>query len=161
MTPIRLLPNEKLIYKTNPHIFFLLGPLAGLFLLWLFLISLTCPLWRVIGPVSLCFLILTSAVVLSALVFYLDWRFNRLYLTNFRVIKERGIIGKKFTSIWLVKIQDMTAQFGFWGRIFGFGDLLIESAGELGQVRFKGLPRPLGIQVMIEGEIGKIPSSLV
>ena len=132
MAPIKLLPNEKLIYKTNPHILFLLGPLVGLFSLWLFLTSLTCPLWRLFGPVSLCFLILSSAVIFSTVVFYLDWRFNRFYLTNFRVIKERGIIGKKFTSIWLVKIQDITTQFGIWGRSFGYGNLLIESAVEVG-----------------------------
>jgi uncharacterized membrane protein YdbT with pleckstrin-like domain len=157
MTQIKLLPNERIIHKTNPHILFLLGPLTGLVLFWLFVTSLTCPLWRIIGPVSLCFFILSSAVSLSAIVFYLDWRFNRFYLTNFRVIKERGIIGKRYTSIWLVRIQDLTCQFGIWGRIFRFADLLIESAGELGQVKFKGLPSPLKIQGMVEAEIRKIP----
>ena len=100
-------------------------------------------------------------ILLATFVFYLDWRFNRFYLTNFRLIKERGIIGKKYTSIWLVKIQDILCQFGIWGRIFGFGDLLIESAAELGQERFKGLPFPLKIQEMIENEIRKIPASLI
>jgi len=77
------------------------------------------------------------------------------------VIKERGIIGKKYTSIWLVKIQDVTTQFGFWGRIFGFGDLMIESAGELGQVKFKGLFAPLKIQATIEEKIKEIPFSSI
>jgi len=55
-------------------------------------------------------------------------------------------------------LQDVTSQVSFLGEILGFGDLLIESAGELGQERFRGLPNPLKIQGMIEAEIGKIPS---
>ena len=86
-------------------------------------------------------------------VVYLDWHFNRLYLTNYRVIKERGIIGKKFISIWLVKIQDLSAQFGFWGRIFGFGDLVIESAGTLGQISFEGFSSPEKLEALIDNQV--------
>lgn len=116
-------------------------------------------MWETAGLAILCPFNLTMTMLFAASVMALDWLTNRFYLTNFRVIKERGIIGKKYTSIWLGKIQDVTSQVSFLGEIFGFGDLLIESAGELGQERFKGLAKPAKIQEMIEGEIGKnLPS---
>jgi len=39
-------------------------------------------------------------------------------------------------SILLKRIQDIKCQFGIWGRIFGFGDLEIESAGTYGKITF-------------------------
>lgn len=153
------LPNEKIIYHAHPHFLFLVGPLLVLFFIWLAISIWICPVWETAGLAILCPFNLTMTMLFAASVMALDWLTNRFYLTNFRVIKERGIIGKKYTSIWLGKIQDVTSQVSFLGEIFGFGDLLIESAGELGQERFKGLAKPAKIQEMIEGEIGKnLPS---
>ncbi|MGA2958964.1 MAG: PH domain-containing protein [Thermodesulfobacteriota bacterium] len=113
------------------------------------------------GLAILCPFNLTMVMLFVSSVVILDWLTNRFYLTNFRVIKERGIVGKQYTSIWLAKIQDVSSQVSFLGEIFGFGDLLIESAGELGQEKFRGLPEPLQIQTRIEEQIEAIPSSLV
>ena len=76
-----------------------------------------------------------------SLVFYLDWKFNRLYLTNFRLIKERGIIGKRFMSIRLEGYRRHYLHFRHLGKIFGYGDLTIESAGTQGKMVFKGISK--------------------
>jgi uncharacterized membrane protein YdbT with pleckstrin-like domain len=89
----------------------------------------------------------------------LDWKFNRLYLTNFRLIKEKGIIGKRYVSIRLDKVQDITCDFGILGRIFKYGSLTIESAGTEGKMVFQGVPFPIVIKRMIENEINKKDSS--
>lgn len=78
---------------------------------------------------------------------------NRLYLTNYRLVKGRGIIGKKFTSIWLEKIEDISCSYGIIGLIFGFGDLEVESAGTYGKIVFKGIPLPKSTKHRIEMEI--------
>jgi membrane protein YdbS with pleckstrin-like domain len=161
MPSLRLLANEKVIYHAHPHFLFLLGPLLLLFFVWLAISIWICPVWEAVDLAILCPFNLTMVMLFVSSVVILDWLTNRLYLTNFRVIKERGIIGKKYTSIWLGKIQDVSSQVSFLGEIFGFGDLLIESAGELGQERFRGLPKPIKIREMIEAEINKIPSSLI
>jgi hypothetical protein len=75
--------------------------------------------------------------------------------------QKRGIIGKKFVSVWHYKIQDISVEFGIWGRIFGFGNLIIESAETYGQMGFKGFPKPLRIKELIEEEIPTISGSLV
>ncbi|HUU50973.1 MAG TPA: PH domain-containing protein, partial [Nitrospinota bacterium] len=89
---------------------------------------------------NFCILISSFTSVFLIAVFYLAWKFNRLHLTNLRLIKERGIIGKRFMSIMLDNIENITCSFGIWGRIFGFGNLIIESAGTSGKMVFEGLP---------------------
>jgi uncharacterized membrane protein YdbT with pleckstrin-like domain len=150
MRAIKLFPDEKLIYKANPHLVFLLGPITGLIFFWLVLWLGSCPTLDFLSLKSLCHLAASTVILFSIAVVYLDWHFNRLYLTNYRLIKERGIIGKRFVSVWNYKIQDITVEYGIWGRIFGFGDLTIESAGTFGQVTFQGFPAPLKIKALIE-----------
>lgn len=53
-------------------------------------------------------------------------------------------------SVWLDKIQDMSVEFGVLERIFGFGNLTIESAGTFGQMNFRGFPKPLMFKGFIE-----------
>jgi uncharacterized membrane protein YdbT with pleckstrin-like domain len=55
-------------------------------------------------------------------------------------------------AIELDKIQDITCSYGILGRIFGFGNLIIESAGTEGKMTFEGLPRPEKIKWEIEKE---------
>jgi uncharacterized membrane protein YdbT with pleckstrin-like domain len=151
-------PDEKLIYQANPNLIFLLAPVAGLIFFWAVLWFGSCPTLDIISLKSLCHLAASLVILFSIAVIYLDWHYNRFYLTNYRVIKERGIIGKKFVSVWLYKIQDLTVEIGIWGRIFRFGDLLIESAGRFGQMSFRGFPGPERIMELIGEEIQRISS---
>jgi len=104
---------------------------------------------------DLCFLLTSFAFPFVIVVFYLDWRFNRLYLTNYRLVKERGIIGKRFMSIFLEQVQDISCSYGIIGSIFHFGDLEIESAGTYGKMVFKGIPLPKKKKWRIEKEMVK------
>jgi uncharacterized membrane protein YdbT with pleckstrin-like domain len=70
-----------------------------------------------------------------------------------RLIEKRGIIGKRVVNIWLQNVQDVTCQFGILGRIFGFGDLEIESAGTYGKIIFSFLPAPKRLRQKIEEAI--------
>jgi len=160
-TSFFLLPKEKIIFKTNPHWLFIVIPEIVIFLFWLFYILFACSYIGVIDfnrLESLCYIISSFTSLFLMLLLYLDWRFNRLYLTNKRLIKERGIIGKRFMSIRLDNIEDITCSFGIWGRIFGFGDLVIESAGTYGKMVFEGMPKPRKIKLRIENEMGQIIS---
>lgn len=153
---IFLLPNEKIVFKTNPHWLFIVIPEIAIFLFWLFYILYACPFLGAVdfnGLESFCNIISSFASVFLIIVLYLDWRYNRLYLTNLRLIKERGIIGKRFMSIRLDNIEDITCSFGIWGRIFGFGNLIIESAGAYGKMVFEGMPKPRKIKLKIEKEM--------
>lgn len=156
MATLKLLPNEKLVHQANPHVIFLILPITGLIFFWLILWLGSCSTLEVFSLKSFCHFFTSLVIFFAISVIYLDWHFNRLYLTNYRVIKERGIIGKRFVSIWLDEIQDLTVEFGIMGRILGFGNLIIESAGTYGQVSFKGFPNPRNIKTLIEGRIQKV-----
>ena len=86
-------------------------------------------------------------------VIFLDWICTKYYLTNLRLVEERGIIGKRIMSIRLEKVQDVICKFGILGRIFDFGDIEIESAGTYGKIIFGFLPSPRKLQKEIEGAI--------
>jgi len=83
-------------------------------------------------------------------VIFLDWICTDYYLTSLRLIEERGIIGKRIMSIWLERVQDVVCRFGILGRIFGFGDIEIESAGTEGKIVFNNLPSPRTLAGVIE-----------
>ena len=151
-----LLLNEKLIYKTNPHWLFIVIPIFGIFIFWLVYLLFICSFIGgvlLIELVNFCISFTSFASAFLVLVLYLDWRFNRFYLTNLRLIKERGIIGKSFMTINLENIENITCNFGIWGRIFRFGDLIIESAGIHGKMVFEKLPRPMRIKWRIEKKL--------
>ena len=156
---IFLLPGEKIVLKTNPHWLFLAIPVISIFLVWLFYIQFACYYLGAIdfnGIEGFCYILSSFTAVFLIIILYLDWELNRLYLTNKRLIKERGIIGKHFVSTMLHNIEDIVCSFGIWGRIFGFGNLTVESAGTYGQIIFKGIPKPKKIKSKIENEIGRI-----
>jgi uncharacterized membrane protein YdbT with pleckstrin-like domain len=76
------------------------------------------------------------------LMIFLDWLSINYYLTDLRLIEERGIIGKRIMFIPLDKVQDITCKFGILGKIFGFGNLEIESAGAYGKIVFNFIANP-------------------
>jgi len=151
---IFLLPEEKIVLKTNPHWLFLALPILGIAAVFPFYLFFGCAFFEIfdMSLITVCHLVSLVTLLFLVAVFYLDWKFNRLYLTNYRLIKERGIIGKRFMAVRLADIEDITCQYGIWGRIFEFGNLTIESAGTFGKMDFEGMPRPRALKWMIERE---------
>jgi uncharacterized membrane protein YdbT with pleckstrin-like domain len=135
---MRLKAEEKIIFKVHLHWLYVFVPelvlviLGFLVLGFAFLTKL--PYW-----ILAVFTVLWS---FSMLIVFLEWLSINYYLTNLRLIEERGIIGKRIMFVPLNKVQDITCKFGILGRIFGFGDLEIESAGAFGKIVFSFLPQP-------------------
>jgi uncharacterized membrane protein YdbT with pleckstrin-like domain len=145
-----LFPNEKIIFKTNPHWLLLIAPIIALGIFLFLYLSFLCPVFAETDFASICFILSMVAFPFVILIYYLEWRFNRLYLTNLRLVRERGIIGKRFMSIFLEQVEDITVSYGIVGRIFRFGDLIIESAGTFGNMLFPAAPWPLQKKYQIE-----------
>jgi uncharacterized membrane protein YdbT with pleckstrin-like domain len=139
-----LLPDEKVIFRTHPHWLVLAGPEVCVGILTVLLIKYLPILLQDVDPALAwkIWLILGGSLAFAAVMIFLGWLFINYYLTNLRLIDKRGIIGKKIMSIPLKRIQDVKCQFGIWGRIFGFGDLEIESAGTYGKITFDFIPSP-------------------
>jgi uncharacterized membrane protein YdbT with pleckstrin-like domain len=148
--PAFLLPEERIIFKTNPHWLFVVAPEVALLLVGLLILKYMPPLLPEEIPSSRWLLVLLGAALgFAMVVVFLHWICIKYYLTNLRLIEERGIIGKRIMSIWLDKVQDVTCKFGILGKIFGFGDIEIESAGTYGKIvcGFVSCPRKLREEV--------------
>ncbi|MGB8362636.1 MAG: PH domain-containing protein [Acidimicrobiia bacterium] len=88
-------------------------------------------------------------VVASVIGGLIRW-FNTLHvITNERLIYRAGFIAKQGTEIPLEVIQDVAFNQSLLERLFGTGDLMIESAGEKGQTRYEDIPKPEAVQSLI------------
>lgn len=75
--------------------------------------------------------------------FYLRWRSLAYFVTNFRLIRSEGIVGKKVTTLGLDRVQDVTYTLSIPGRLLKFGTLVVESAGATGRLCFEFTPSPI------------------
>jgi uncharacterized membrane protein YdbT with pleckstrin-like domain len=104
---MRLEVKEKIIFKAHPHWLYLAFPEFILAILGIFFFLFTftlLPSW-----ILLLFLV---AILFAMLIIFLDWICVNYYLTNLRLIEERGIIGKRIMVVPLNKVQDITCKFG-------------------------------------------------
>jgi uncharacterized membrane protein YdbT with pleckstrin-like domain len=80
------------------------------------------------------------------------WFTTNHVITNERVIYRAGLVSKHGKEIPHEVINDVSFSQSFFERIFGTGDLLIESAGTHGQSRYRDIPSPEEIQSLIYAE---------
>jgi uncharacterized membrane protein YdbT with pleckstrin-like domain len=91
-------------------------------------------------------LVLTMALIARGLV---KWLFTLHIVTNERVIFREGFVAKSGKEIPLEVINDVAFSQSAFERLFGTGDLLIESAGTHGQSRYSDIPDPEAVQSLI------------
>ncbi|HEX8487147.1 MAG TPA: PH domain-containing protein [Propionibacteriaceae bacterium] len=101
-------------------------------------------------------LILTSLVIgVHALWRILDQHMDRFVITNMRVFRVHGIFNQHRATMPMSRILDITVDKPFWGRVFGYGHFVFESAAQdqgLRDIRYVGEPdaRDLTIQTVIQ-----------
>lgn len=86
--------------------------------------------------------ILLLGLFVVAVIPTLRWWFTQFVLTNERLVLRKGIIARSGVEIPLEVINDVIFSQTVFERLLGFGDLVIESAGEMGQSRFSNIPKP-------------------
>lgn len=77
------------------------------------------------------------------------WLTTAHVITNERLIYRAGFIAKQGTEIPLEVIQNVAFNQTLIERLFGTGDLMIESAGTHGQTRYRDIPKPEEVQSVI------------
>jgi uncharacterized membrane protein YdbT with pleckstrin-like domain len=70
-------------------------------------------------------------------------------LTTERIIVRRGLIARSGTEIPLEKVANVLFSQSFLERLFGYGDVLLESAGAQGQSRLTDIPDPEHFQSQV------------
>jgi uncharacterized membrane protein YdbT with pleckstrin-like domain len=78
------------------------------------------------------------------------WRAKYVMVTTKRIVMASGLISKEENSVPLAKVQDIKVDYGFLGRLLGYGDLLVEASSEPGpELEARGINNPEAIKQAI------------
>jgi uncharacterized membrane protein YdbT with pleckstrin-like domain len=146
-----LLPHERQVISVHEHPAVLIGPIA-LVLLGLAIAGFVSNSGVTHGN-STAILIIWGLWVLLLLwlgVKIWDWAVNYFVVTSHRLILAQGVIVRKVGMLPLAKVTDMSFQRSTIGRILGYGEFIVESAGQdqaLRNVKFIPYPEQLYLEV--------------
>jgi uncharacterized membrane protein YdbT with pleckstrin-like domain len=151
--PERLLSeDEELIYDLRPHWLTLVVPvlLTAVVTVAVGAAWVVMPAGDLQQPARLAVGVLGVVVLLAAVAGrVLRWATTHFVLTTERLIFRSGVVAKFGREIPLERINDVTFSQSLLERLFGVGDLLLESAGEHGQSRFSDIRDPEAVQLEI------------
>jgi uncharacterized membrane protein YdbT with pleckstrin-like domain len=87
-------------------------------------------------------LVVVALLVLAVgtLLPFLRWVTTHYVVTNRRIITRRGIIARSGRDMPLSRVNDISFSHTVWERVLGCGTLVVESAGETGQLTLSSVP---------------------
>jgi uncharacterized membrane protein YdbT with pleckstrin-like domain len=146
-----LLPHERQVISVHEHPAVLIGPIA-LVLLGLAIAGFlsNSSITNRNGTAILVIWLLWVVLLLWLGVKIWDWAVNYFVVTSQRLILARGVIVRKVGMLPLGKVTDMSFQRSTIGRILGYGEFIVESAGQdqaLRNVKFIPYPEQLYLEV--------------
>jgi membrane protein YdbS with pleckstrin-like domain len=74
-------------------------------------------------------LVMVTVVAVLLSLRLLEWHYTTYTLTNQRVITSYGVLNRVSESLGIEKVQHTTLSRGVVARFFGYGDIIIRSAG--------------------------------
>lgn len=86
--------------------------------------------------------IIIAVAALYPFIEYLNWRHNLWAVTNLRIIDETGFITRYSKESPFDKINNVEYDQSIWGRIFGFGNVDIQTAAEMGETKYELIHHP-------------------
>lgn len=137
--------NEQILLETHQHWFVLFGKIF----LEIFLIALLFGgslALSALYPVALYGLVLVLVPLVGLVNDILVWRNKAYVVTNRRVIQISGVFNKDVVDSSLEKVNDVKMSQTFFGRMFGYGDIEILTASELGVNLFHEIAEPIGFK---------------
>lgn len=105
--------------------------------------------WRLIVFLVLAIPTLGIAL-LAALYEWLRLRAIEQGVTNRRVVRKTGIVSRETSELRLASIETIDLHQSTWGRLLGFGDVILTGRGESSMI-FARLDAPLEAKRAIEG----------
>jgi len=139
-----LTDDEQLVLRIHPHWKTLIRPLVVAVLV--VAVALVAEVLIPPGSAAPLVRLVVAAVAILALMLWLivpvlRWRTTTYELTTRRLRLREGIVTRRGRDIPLARINDVSFQKGLLDRLFGSGRLVVESAGEHGQIVLTDIPR--------------------
>jgi uncharacterized membrane protein YdbT with pleckstrin-like domain len=143
--PRRLLNDEEHIaLDLHPHWWFFAGPLAALvasILLGVVVLAADAP--EILKGAA-------GILVLACLIWfgvrYAAWATTNFVVTTDRLIYRHGVVSKHGIEIPLERVNTVFFSQSLFERVLRSGDLVIESAGEMGRQSFSNVRKPSAVQ---------------
>jgi uncharacterized membrane protein YdbT with pleckstrin-like domain len=149
-----LLPHERQVITVHQHPAVLIRPIFEV------LVGLAIAGWlsNVVhnGTAILVIWVLWGLLFLRLAVKVFEWTETYFVVTSQRFLLTTGLVVKKVNMMPLTKVTDMSFQRSTMGRILGYGEFILESAGqEQALNRVDHLPYPEQLYLEVCGLIFK------
>lgn len=155
--------DEEPVLLLHPHWKTLIGPVlvAVIVLAVALLIEAVIPSGRDAAAGRL----VVAVIALLALMLWLiapvlRWRTTTYELTTRRLRTRYGLVTRRGRDIPLARINDVSFEKGVLDRLLGAGRLVVESAGEHGQIVLRDIPNVEQVQAtlyqLVEAEQGRL-----
>ena len=131
----QLKKDEKLLVIIRHHWLKLILPVIA----WL---AITVLLFIFLKEYIQIALIVSLLLALYPLYLFIEWKYNIWAVTNMRVIDESGFFSRYSKESPLDKINNVEYDQSLWGRMFGYGDVEIQTAAEMGDTTYKMIHYP-------------------
>jgi uncharacterized membrane protein YdbT with pleckstrin-like domain len=95
------------------------------------------------------------AVIVWGVVPLLRWQTTSYELTTRRLRLREGILSRTGRDFPLIRISDVSFSHGLIDRLLGCGNLIVESAGEHGQLVLKQIPQVERVQATLFQLVGE------
>lgn len=125
--------DEKILLITRQHWVRLALP----FFAWLLLAIIL--IWWLQNKTAFIIVLITA---LYPMLEYINWKYNLWCVTNLRVVDETGFFTRYSKESPLDKINNVEYDQSIWGRIFGYGNVDIQTAAELGETKYTLIHHP-------------------
>jgi uncharacterized membrane protein YdbT with pleckstrin-like domain len=144
--------GERFVLKLHPHWKTLLGPFGGLALIVAAVIALLIFL-PAHTQTALVRLVIAGVALLAAVIWFviplLRWWTTSYQLTSRRLRLRKGILAREGRDFPLIRISDVSFSHGLLDRLLGCGRLVVESAGEHGQLVLTEIPQVEHVQSVL------------
>jgi uncharacterized membrane protein YdbT with pleckstrin-like domain len=134
----KLKENEEVLFMTLPHWLSLILP----FLISIVIIIISLAFYFNIDNATPVLILISIFALLYFIYKFYDRKYNLWIVTNLRVIDEKGLFAIRSKESPLDKINNVTYHQSILGRIFGFGDVEVQTAAEMGATIYHGLNSP-------------------
>jgi membrane protein YdbS with pleckstrin-like domain len=125
-----LLPNEQQVITVRRHPAVLIGPsalaLAGLLAAGILTATVLHGNGALVTAVWIAWIVLFARMIWKAI----NWAVDFFVVTSHRILLTSGVLTRKVAMMPLTKVTDMSFQRSFAGRLLGFGEFIVESAGQ-------------------------------
>jgi len=125
-----LLPHERQVITVHQHPAVLIRPIFEVLVGLAIAGWLTNALSHVDGAIIIGIWVLWGLLLLRLAVKVFEWSETYFVVTSQRMLLATGLIAKKVNMMPLTKVTDMSFQRSSMGRILGYGEFIVESAGQ-------------------------------